>query len=235
MDEDVEAIDVNAGPGATERAARSWFGYGRWNAPYWFVGMEPGGSDGHASCEAWLRLGGTDLIDCRQHHLACGFTTLHTGERPPTQPTWRRLIQLLLAFQGKPTDLTAISLYQRDKWGTADGETAVAELSALHARNLAEESDRHRFRAERIATLTSRLRTFRPTFAVFYGLKYRAEYERIAGVSLTIGELAWSNGTLCVLTPHPIARGPQASASWWIDLGRRMRAACELPERSQRD
>jgi len=25
--------------------ARSWFGYGRWSAPYWFVGMEPGGDD----------------------------------------------------------------------------------------------------------------------------------------------------------------------------------------------
>jgi hypothetical protein len=26
-------------------AAEQWFGYGRWAAPYWFVGMEPGGQD----------------------------------------------------------------------------------------------------------------------------------------------------------------------------------------------
>jgi hypothetical protein len=39
-------------------AARSWFGYGRGEAPYWFIGMEPGGSDDHASYEAWKQLGG---------------------------------------------------------------------------------------------------------------------------------------------------------------------------------
>lgn len=42
---------------AKAAAAKSWFGYGRWNAKYWFIGMEPGGNDGHASYEAtnWIR------------------------------------------------------------------------------------------------------------------------------------------------------------------------------------
>lgn len=35
-------------------AARNWFGYGRWDAPYWFLGMEPGGTDDHAP----MKLGG---------------------------------------------------------------------------------------------------------------------------------------------------------------------------------
>lgn len=58
-------------------AAESWFGYGRWDAKYWFVGMEPGGTDEVASYESWRRLGAGELIDCRQHHLDCGFTHWH--------------------------------------------------------------------------------------------------------------------------------------------------------------
>lgn len=50
-------------------AAESWYGYGPWDAPYWFIGMEPGGDDTHASYEAWEALGGHELIDCREHHL----------------------------------------------------------------------------------------------------------------------------------------------------------------------
>lgn len=54
--------------GARDEAARRWFGYGRWAAPYWFVGMEPGGTDEHASYESWVGLGACALIDCRDHH-----------------------------------------------------------------------------------------------------------------------------------------------------------------------
>jgi hypothetical protein len=52
-------------------AARHWFGYGRWSAPYWFVGMEPGSDDDPASYESWLALAGPlreGLIDCKEHH-----------------------------------------------------------------------------------------------------------------------------------------------------------------------
>lgn len=41
-----------------DEAARKWFGYGRWDAPYWFVGMEPGGTEDASSYESWKRLGG---------------------------------------------------------------------------------------------------------------------------------------------------------------------------------
>ena len=87
---------------AKAAAAESWFGYGRWNAKCWFIGMEPGGDDGHTSDEAWRHLGGTELIDCRAHHLwkreVLGlednkWTRWHDdapGRR--TQPKWRRVL-----------------------------------------------------------------------------------------------------------------------------------------------
>jgi hypothetical protein len=142
---------------ARSRAARHWFGYGRWDAPYWFVGMEPGGKDEHASYESWLRLGGGELLDCKAHHLDSGFTKWHGGRRPPTQSTWRRLMQALLAYKGEPTDMDAVSVYQRDRWGMREGETALIELMTLHAQSLSHASDRTTHREERVKTIGERL------------------------------------------------------------------------------
>lgn len=106
------------------RATESWFGYDRWDAKYWFIGMEPGGEDDAASYDAWLGLGGGELIDCRQHHLDRGFTKWHDDDRHGTQPTWRRLIQTMLGFEGLPATLEDVLRYQHDGWGCVDDDGA---------------------------------------------------------------------------------------------------------------
>src|SRR5581483_2105840 len=95
---------------AKDRAARSWFGYGEWSAPFWFIGMEPGGDDDHASYESWERLGGGSLIDCKAHHddsnahQGSRITHWHDAGVPPIQGTWGPLIRALLAYKSDPTD-----------------------------------------------------------------------------------------------------------------------------------
>jgi hypothetical protein len=42
-------------------AAEQWFGYGRWAAPYWFAGMEPGGQDDARVYETWHELGAPEI------------------------------------------------------------------------------------------------------------------------------------------------------------------------------
>jgi hypothetical protein len=98
---------------------------------YWFIGMEPGGEDDAASYDAWLGLGGGELIDCRQHHLDSGFTRWHGDDRHGTQPTWRRLIQTMLGFEGLPATLEDVLRYQHGGWGCVDDDTALIELGAL--------------------------------------------------------------------------------------------------------
>jgi hypothetical protein len=208
-------------------AARSWFGYGRWDAPYWFVGMEPGGTDDHASYEVWMQLGGTELIDCRAHCLGTNFFKWHGGDRPPTQPTWRRLIQLLLGYEGKAGDLDAVSIYQRDKWGALKGDTALLEVSALHATSIDTLVDRDAYRDQRITTLKERLEAYRPKFVVFYGRGYSDIYEKIVNARFDANGDAWRGSTLCVLVQHPTGRSIPAemkSGEWWIAKGREMRA-----------
>lgn len=223
-----------AGDDAKALAAKSWFGYGRWDAPFWFIGMEPGGNDEHASYEAWLALGGTELIDCRAHHLwkrdALGiedplWTRWHDdGPGRRTQPTWRRLIQTLLGYKGLATDLDAVYKYQKYQLGALGGETAVVELGALHAPGLASDVDRSTFRDDRIRVLRARLDQYRPVFALCYGYGFSAQFERIAGRFDAEG-FVWHGATLCVLAPGPTSRFPSPAArpQWWVDIGRRMR------------
>lgn len=225
---------------AKAAAAESWFGYGRWNAKYWFIGMEPGGDDGHASYEAWHHLGGTELIDCRAHHLwkreVLGledpkWTRWHDdapGRR--TQPTWRRLIQLLLAYKGESTNLDDVHQYQKHKLGRLDGETAIIELGALHAPSLATKADRESFRDQRIALMRSRLIENEPVFALCYGYAFAEQYARVVGQKFDADGFAWCGPTLCALTPGPTSRPPSPASNphWWTEKGKKMREIIEV-------
>lgn len=200
-----------------DMAASKWFGYGRWDAPFWFVGMEPGGVDDHATYETWMQFGGQELIDCPKHHLASHCLTWHSGERPPTQATWRRLIQLLLSYKQQEASLNAVRLYQRDKWGTLSGETASLNLSALHAKNLNTDVDRFAYQEERLSILKMRLEENKPIFIVFYGKTYAAKYEQIIGRKFNDSSFAWHKSTLCFLVPHPagLQSYPEANNENW--------------------
>jgi hypothetical protein len=215
-------------------AAASWFGYGRWDAPYWFVGMEPGGDDDRASYESWLRLAGPDrkgLIDCKEHHDDSNsrssqiLTRWHADGVPPIQNTWGPLIRTMLAFDDRARADNDVASYQRDDWGRSTGKTAVIELSALHARSLDVDVERTLHRSARIETIRKNLDDQKPKFAVFYGRSYRPEYEKIAG-PVGPDDWAWRGETLCVLVVHPAYRYAPGR-DFWFSLGTWLRAAIE--------
>jgi hypothetical protein len=173
-------------PNNERLAAENWYGYGRWGAPYWFIGPEPGmhkdeGDNLLARCDAWARLGGGELLDVREHHEAFGLTkyfdrTMRMEQpvdgrnmRPPTQNTWKQLIRLLLSYEGKRNDIDAIGDYQCDEWASANGKTCVAELSALAAQSLSTaRGDRKTFRTVRAEHLRMRAVENTPRFVVMY-------------------------------------------------------------------
>jgi hypothetical protein len=117
--------------------ARSFYGYGRWDSPFWFIGPEEGGIDSlDLRAEKWLELGRPTLCDCRQFHRCIGITKWHDPP-PPLQFTWRKLMLLLHACQGKDYDNDVLRAYQRNQWGMQSdcGETCVIDLSGLPAPN----------------------------------------------------------------------------------------------------
>jgi hypothetical protein len=216
-------------------AAEHWFGYGRWDAPYWFIGKEPGGSDEPEQYASWKRLGGTDLIDCREHDRDCaagGPGMWHGPEPGPKfQQTWRPPIAMILAFEGAVEwDDHAGRRYQDERWGRVNGDTAVLELSAIAAQSVSQED------AMRLMHLPERIRTFRahlaevpPRFVVFYGLgtdpvhkvPYLGHWRAIAQHQLEIDEPVLLGQTVFVVQKHPTAHG--TTTQHWMDLGRRVR------------
>jgi hypothetical protein len=216
-------------------AAKRWFGYGRWDASFWFIGKEPGGSDDPEQYASWMRLGGTDLIDCREHDVDCaagGPEDWHGPEPGPClQPTWRPLIAMILAYEGAVEwDLHKGRRYQDERWGRSDGDTAVLELSAIAAPSVSHtEGMRLMHLHERIATFRRHLAQRAPKFVVLYGLgvdpvhevPYLQHWSAIAQRDLVVDEPVRVGETVFVAEMHPTAHG--TTTEHWMDLGRRIR------------
>lgn len=207
------------------RMAESFYGYGHWDAPFWFVGIEPGmaryGDDSlHARCASWQCLGGGELVDCSEHHLGFGFTKWHQP-LPPTQPTWRQLIRLLLAYKGYPTTLQAIRAYQSSHWGRSTGETCVIELSGLAAADMRVSRDRTSHLSRRVQRIHQAIAVHRPEFVVFYGESHRGTWETVAGGRFDSDGLRFMGATTAAVARHPVSRG--LGNEYWEELGRQLR------------
>lgn len=212
--------------------AQRWFGYGRWEAPYWFIGPEPGmgakeGDNLEARRAAWKELGGGELLDCMEHHKKLGWMKWHRAPNPPTQPTWRQLIRLLLAYKGLPTDNDTIRGYQRREWGSATGETCVIELSAIAANSLAtKRAERTAFREGRVDTIRARVMSYRPLFVVVYGLTNRENWQSLIRGRFDDEGFAKLGESIVCMAKHPVGGKPAEPAAYWIRLGSELREKC---------
>jgi hypothetical protein len=117
------------------------------------------------------------------------------------------------------------TFYQRDKWGRADSDTALIELSAIASRSFAVPGDRETYQTQRIDALRQHLEKDAPQLAVFYGTTYADQYARIAGGAFDSDGLRFSGQTLCALITHP-AR-PTHTYEYWTEYGRKLRKATD--------
>jgi hypothetical protein len=214
--------------------ARRSYGYGRWDAPYWFIGPEEGQAPGENNDlklrhEAFCQLGKDGLSDCRTFHELINEKRFHGEKRPALQPAWRRLMLLLMAFSEKLKgeklkDDKILRTYQRDLWGSLAGETCVIELSGLPARSLNEPRHRELFRPERVDFISGKMRANKPVFVVMYGMSEKKHWEKIAGRTLSKNDV-WrvepESTIIAAFAPHPVARG--TTDQYWIRLGQRLR------------
>jgi hypothetical protein len=208
--------------------ARRSYGYGRWDAPYWFIGPEQGqgrhekDNDLKPRLEAWLYFGGRELDDCRDFHDRIGEKRWHR-ETPELQRTWRRLMLLLMTFLGRPTDDESLSEYQRDEWGRLSGETCVIELSGLAAKSAKVRRDRKSFRVERIKTIRERMFQHKPELVVMYGLSEKRHWEAITEQRFPTGNILKLGHTIVAQPIHPMAYGERGPDPYWREWGERLR------------
>lgn len=219
---------------AKARAEQEWFGYGRWNAPYWFIGMEPGGRDHPELYTAWEAAGGSALVDAARHEdewnrlVPPHLQMRHFWQKPVIQrTTWQPLIHIVLGFTRSADDP---HLYQRDRLGRLCGDTALIEISPIASQKLSESLKDSSVLQGRIKVIRQELVANPVTFAVCYGTRYRKRYEELAGGPFDTEGFRWSGNTLCALITHPSR--PTKKYSYWFAYGKRLR---EVIDRQSRD
>lgn len=213
---------MHATPDA-DQMARKFFGFGRWGAPFWFIGPEPGkgpteSDDNSARIREWVRFGKPELCDCREFHRAIGELHWHR-DAPRLQRTWRSLILFLMAAQGRAFDNERVRIYQRMHWGKANGDTCVIELSGVASRKLT--SNAQPFLKERVETIRERLTRNKPALILFYGANRIKSFEDIAGCPLASDRFTRRGETVFTFTPHPVAYGRKDAD--WVNLAQAIR------------
>jgi hypothetical protein len=222
--------------------ARGNYGYGRWGAPYWFIGPEQGmgaheNNDLNLRVKAWIDLGRQELNDCHEFHRRI----LDTRWQSKHQSTWRPLILAMMTLLDRPADKSSRLDYQRRRWGALDGETCVIELSGLASPSMKEAKDTLRFLPERIRIISRRMLDHRPKLVVMYGREQKPSWNAIARSfagsdvppdDTESSELPRTNileheSTILVCTPHP-SRPISDGVRWlgdeyWIRLGNKLK------------
>lgn len=206
--------------------ARGWYGYGRWDAPYWFVGIEPGGDELDVCVRMWNALDRGELLDIAAHHEEHGVDWFGEGATK-TQATWQKLIWLLMYYRGLEPTASAALAYQKTRLGRAHDETALLELSALPAWGTEIPRPRMLFREERVAVIRERLLSHRPEFAVFYspdnspGRRYVDAWNSVTLSKLVRDVPVLVGSTACVMTYHPNGAWSKA---YWKSIAEALRA-----------
>lgn len=217
--------------------ARDCYGYGRWEAPYWFIGLEEGmhpseRNDLRLRAAAFRELHKDGLSDCRRFHEKIGVDSLHGKQsKAALVPTWRSLILLLLTYQCADAKVEDRRKYQAEKWGMANGngETCVIELSGLPARSLNIPRDRELFREERLRYIDQQAEKNRAKlkFIVIYGTSQWPIWKKFWDDKLkqtgSGADISRMGSVLVAFAQHPTALG--LTNDYWIDLGERLR--CE--------
>ena len=220
-------------------------GYGSYEAPWWFIGMEEGGGNDEAEVIrrllAWDKRGRLELEDVTEYHREFGVTKFWKT-MPPTQPTWRQLIRLLLTAKLNQTGqvtLNQIREYQRDKWGRHGSETCLLDLLPLPSPKanawgynvwsnmsqlLSRDSYREWLAPKRIEIIRRQIARHRPKFVVLYGKAYFKYWQEIANIASWTDDPSGfsspkSGSTIFAADPHPASKW---SSSFWTTVGSRL-------------
>lgn len=220
--------------------AHTFYGYGSYQAQYWFVGMEEGGGNSYAEINTrlniWAKRGKQELEDVALYHTDIGITHLF-NEKPKLQPTWNKLIRIVLSGNGQEPTTEQVRDYQRTLLGRPHGNTCLVELLPLPSPSTghwlygqhsamtylkSRSTYKKALLESRIAHLKQRITEYKPKYVVFYSVNYQKYWQRIAGVELvSVADgisLAYKEPSLFVLTKHPASQ-PTLSNAYFHQVG----------------
>jgi hypothetical protein len=204
---------------------RGFYGYGSYGAKYWFIGPEEGGQssvgDLARRIDVWCARGEHEIEDSLAFHEALNHTRWF-GEAPKRQATWARLSQILLTAEGRPCANRDILEYQGTRLGRWGGDTLVAELMPLPAKNtttwyasglnmpelISRKDYQAVIRPRRIAHLKQRILEHQPHVVIFYGARHLIP--GLLGIDFEpqkASDAGWLGRTRLLAMKHPTAFG----------------------------
>jgi len=228
----------------------NFYGYGNYQAPYWFIGMEEGGGETfeeiNMRLQAWQQRGRQELEDLAEYHKAIGITKFFI-DPAKLQRTWNKLIRILLAAEGRDTSILNVRDYQSNYLGRTGGSSCLTELLPLPSPGTNKwlhyaEHSKHSFLATRIKyechvkplrilQLRNMIAKYKPNTVVFYGTTKLNDWNNIADIHLNIlksHEVYYGSakGTTYLVVKHPVSYG--ATNMYFQNIGALIRSG--LPE-----
>ena len=214
-----------------ETFINTFYGYGNYQGDYWFIGMEENG--GHSEedisnrISTWSKRGQHELEDVAEYHKAIEVNDLFE-EGARLQPTWDKLIRVLLSATLPEFNIEKVLTYQKKELGRSNRNTCLLELFPLPSPSvsdwrynqysllpyLAKRSTYKKYCLDfRINHIKSKIKEFHPKVVVFYGTTYRKKWHKIADVPFSIikqglyeYEIGTNDKTLFAIVKHPTFR-----------------------------
>lgn len=213
----------------------NYFGYGNLDSPYWFIGKEEGGSPtlegNNERVKKWAEMGSPTTLDIYEYHKLLGASDYEFSR---IQPTYTKLVQILLKMKGSVDDIETRREYQFHQFGRLNSDHALLELLPLPSRstglwlwkdqvsNALNLANRKEYwdsvmpkRSEKLKTLIAK---HKPRFVLFYSTQ--SDYIRAWGEISGGHNWQWQsiskymrfgtqkiNDTLYIITTHPTMKG----------------------------
>jgi len=222
-----------------------FWGYGATNADYWFVGMEEGGGDSFEEItqriSQWNKRGRNPLEDLYEYHMDINVPKWFQ-KNAPLQPTWNKLIRVLLVAKGKNPEKEFVRSYQIEQLGRSNGEVCLLELLPLPSPTTnhwlySKHSDISALSTREIYTqkiglnrsrkITMLILKHQPKFVMFYGVGYLDWWQKVANTKLTpktlhnkIAYFGKLENTKIVVSQHPVATG--VSLDYFHEIGQHL-------------
>ncbi|MBU6361002.1 MAG: hypothetical protein KGS46_13375 [Chloroflexi bacterium] len=218
----------------------SFWGYGNPNANYWFVGIEEGGGASFEEINQKIQLWNKrerraidDIYECHTEHI-------FFKKDAKLQPTWNKLIRILLSAKGEIPNTEMVRQYQITELARKNSESCLIELLPLPSPSTKDwiygtHSDnsilatRKKYKKvigpKRCEQLNSLILKHKPKNLVLYGTMYLDWWQQIANVDLTPhtidGKIACfgkSAQTSIAICQHPVATG--VSSNYFHEIGK---------------
>jgi hypothetical protein len=212
----------------------TFYGYGDYRSPIWFVGIEEGGGktfdDIRCRVTSWAARGRLELENLQSYHQAIGLGKFFREKpRPPLQSYWRRIMRMTLIAGSRVPRNDEMRIFQRTALGNSAQFICILELMPIACKStrtwpLFEHTkvrsleDKGRYIDEiapkRAKHIAAQINKHRPKVVVFCSsdARYRKYWNSIAQLvfkghpTLAI-ETATNRHTKFVIMSHPSARG----------------------------